>query len=65
MNVVYLQRRIDFLEKSMTILLDKHHLKGLHLLHRLTQKEANDNFKEYRFRDRLIGYFRMRARGDR
>ena len=38
MNVVYLQRRIDFLEKSMTVLLDRHHLKGLHLLHRLTQK---------------------------
>ena len=58
MNVVYLQRRIDFLEKAITIVLDRHHIKGLHLVHRLTQKEADDNFKDYSFRDRVIGYFK-------
>ena len=64
MSVVYLQRRVDFLEKSITVLLDRHHLKGLHLLHRLTKKEADDNFREHGFRDRLIGYFRQRHRQD-
>ena len=64
MNVVYLQRRVDFLEKSITILLERHHLKGLHLLHRLTKKEADENFRGHGFRDRLIGYFRQRHRQD-
>ena len=64
MNVIYLQRRVDFLEKSITILLDRHHLKGLHLLHRLTKKEADKNFRENGFRDRLISYFRQRHRQD-
>ena len=64
MSVVYLQRRVDFLEKSITILLDRHHLKGLHLLHRLTKKEADENFRDHGFRDRLIGYFRQRHRQD-
>ena len=38
MDVVYLQQRIEFLEKSLEILLDKHQIKGLHLLRRLKKK---------------------------
>jgi hypothetical protein len=32
----YLFRRIDFLEKAVSVLFDRHQLKGLHLLHSLT-----------------------------
>ena len=60
MNVVYLQRRVDFLEKSLTILLERHQIKGLRLAHRLTKEEADENFKDHSYRDRVIGYFRKR-----
>lgn len=45
MSIVYLQQRIEFLEKAMTVLFEKHHLKGLHLLHRVTREEADSNYK--------------------
>lgn len=32
MNVVYLQRRLEYLERAMTILLEPHHRKGLQLI---------------------------------
>ena len=36
LDVVYLQKRIDFLERALPILLEDHQLKGLHLVHDLT-----------------------------
>jgi hypothetical protein len=37
-DVVLLQKRIIFLEEAITILLEQHHLKGLHLVHNLNQE---------------------------
>ena len=60
MDVVYLQRRIEFLERAITVTLDRHHLKGLHLLSRITREEADDNHKQHKFRDRIVNYFKQR-----
>ena len=40
MDVVYLQKRINFLERAMSVVLEKHQLRGLHLLHRATKEET-------------------------
>ena len=37
MDMVLLQKRIAFLEEAITVLLDSHHLKGIYLVHNLTQ----------------------------
>ena len=36
LDVIYLHKRIDFLERALPILLEEHQLKGLHLVHDLT-----------------------------
>lgn len=38
MNIIYLHKRINFLEEAISILLEKHQLKGLHLIHHLNQE---------------------------
>ena len=63
MDVGYLQRRIEFLERAITVLLDRHHLKGLHLLSRMTREEADDHYQQHKFRDRVVSYFRQRQSG--
>lgn len=41
LDVIHLQRRIAFLEKTMTVLFENHQLKGLHLLKTTTKQEAD------------------------
>ena len=62
LDVVYLQKRIDFLERALPILLEEHQLKGLHLVHDLTVDEADRKFKEYQLRDRLVTYLHSREK---
>ena len=56
LDVVYLHKRIDFLERALPILLEEHQLKGLHLVHDLTVDEADKKFKEHQLRDRLVSF---------
>lgn len=37
LDVVYLNKRIAFLEEAISLLFDKHQLKGIHLLHTLSK----------------------------
>ena len=62
LDVVYLQKRIDFLERALPILLEEHQLKGLHLIHDLTVNEADKKFKEYQLRDRLVTFLHDRKK---
>lgn len=41
LDTIYLYKRIAFLEEAISILLERHQLKGLHLIHSLTEEEAN------------------------
>jgi len=36
------------------VLLEDDQLKGLHMLHRISKEEADENFKKHCLRDRLI-----------
>jgi len=44
LDIVYLQRRLQFLEKGMEVLFEKHQLKGLYLVHQFTKEGADANF---------------------
>lgn len=44
------------MEEAISILLERHQLKGLHLIHSLTEEEANRRHESHRFRDRVV-YF--------
>ena len=54
--MVYLHRRIDFLEKTLPLLFEEHQLKGLYLVHGKTKEEADENYHNHRLRDRLISF---------
>jgi hypothetical protein len=54
LDLFYLHKRIAFLEKAITLLLDEHHIKGLHLANSLTREEADKKYKQFRLRDRIV-----------
>lgn len=41
MNSIYLHKRICFLEEAISILLERHQLKGLHLIQHLNEDKIN------------------------
>ena len=55
LEISYLFRRIEFLEKAITLLLDDYQLKGIYLS-QVSINQANKDYKKHRFRDRLIRY---------
>ena len=56
LDVVYLQKRIDIIERALPILLEDHQIKGLYLMRSKTREEADYLYQEHQLRDRLIGY---------
>lgn len=56
LDTIYLYKRIAFLEEAINILLEKHHLKGLHLVHSLTEEEVDRRHQSHKFRDRVVFY---------
>lgn len=56
LDVFYLYKRVGFLEEAISILMEKHHLKGLHLIHSLTKEEADSRHKSHNFRNRVVFY---------
>ena len=64
MDFVLIQKRIAILEEAITVLLDSHHLKGIYLVHNLTQDQAEKCDKSYRFRDRVVSYINKYLRDD-
>ena len=59
-DIIYVNRRIEFLEKAMTILLEKHQLKGLHLLHSMTTEDVCNNYKSHKTRNKLLHFLKKR-----
>lgn len=45
MDVVYLQQRIEYLEKAISVLMEDHHLKGIYLTNIKKRKEIDRNYK--------------------
>jgi hypothetical protein len=53
MDVVYLHKRITFLERGITVLLEKHQLRGLYLLQRASKEETDRNYENHKLRIRI------------
>ena len=52
-DIIYLYKRIEFLERALEVILDDHQLKVLHLMRNKTFKEAENNFKRYEMKNNL------------
>jgi hypothetical protein len=57
LDIVFLQKRIDVLERALPLVLEEHQLKGLYLTHSKSREEINETFRRLEMRDRLISYF--------
>lgn len=53
-DVLYLLKRVTFLERAIEILLDSHQLKGVHLLKHLSIEEAKRNRRNFKLHERAI-----------
>jgi hypothetical protein len=58
LDVVYLQKRIDVLERALPIMLEEHQVKGLYLMPGRTRQEVDEMYQKHQLRDRLITYFK-------
>ena len=56
LDIFYLHKRIAFLESALTLVLERHQLKGLHLVHNVTREESDKKYKDYQLRDRVVMY---------
>lgn len=65
LDIHYLYRRIEFLERAVSMSFERHQLKGIHLVHAATVEETEDTFKRHRFRDRLILLLSKYLRGEK
>jgi hypothetical protein len=54
LDVIYLNKRIQFLEEAISMLFEPHQLSCIHLLHSFSPQQTEDQFKNHRFRDRLV-----------
>jgi hypothetical protein len=50
LDILYLLKRVNFIEKSLTFLFTDHQLKGLHLANQLTLSEATNMRRNYKLK---------------
>ena len=62
LDVVYLNRRIEFLENALGLMLDEHQLMGVHLQERWDRLRADENFEEHSLQERLTHFFTVQQR---
>lgn len=63
LDITYLQKRINFLEKALSVLLEKHQFEALFLCQNITREEADETYEKYNLKERLIYYLSQRDRG--
>jgi hypothetical protein len=61
---VYLQRRVAFLERAISILFEKHQLTGLYLIRTTTKEEADSNYFYHQLRRNLLFFFKDKESPD-
>lgn len=57
LDITYLQKRLDFIENALSVILEEHQLEALYLCHNISQDSINLNYRRHHLRDRLICYF--------
>jgi hypothetical protein len=60
LDVNYLYKRIEYLERAISVLLDEHQLKGIYLT-KTSIRNANDHYKRQRIRDKVVKYLHQRC----
>lgn len=56
LDIFYLHKRIAFVEKGISLVFNRHQLKGLHLAQNLTKEDSDEVYNNYKIRDRMV-YF--------
>ncbi len=65
LDITYLQKRINFLEKALSVLFEKHQFEALFLCQNITREEADETYEKYSLKERLIYYLYRRDRGEK
>ena len=53
LDVIYLYKRLEYIERTLEVLLEGHQKKVLHLMRNKTFKEAEDNYQLYQMKGNL------------
>lgn len=53
LDVIYLYKRLEYVERTLEILLESHQKKVLHLMRNKTFSEAEDNYQLYQMKGNL------------
>ena len=61
LEISYLQHRIEFLEKSLTVVLGRHQIRGLHFLRTRKREEEDRNFRDHGFRKRFERFIKIKG----
>lgn len=61
MDVTYLQKRLNFLEKALAVVFEKHQFSSLFLCRTTNEEESDSIYKAHHLRDRLIRYLSLRT----
>ena len=48
MDILYLLKRVGFLERALEVMFDEHQIKGIHLMRKLTLEEVKHNRKQFK-----------------
>ena len=56
LDIFYLHKRIAFLEKAISVVLDRHQLKGLHLAQNISKEDSDQKINDYKLRDRVVTF---------
>lgn len=59
-DIIYLHRRLQFMERALEVLLEDHQIKVLHLMRNKTFKEAEDTYNRYQMKDNLFRLIQKR-----
>ena len=53
LDILYLIKRVSFTERALKLMLEEHQFKGIHLMDRVTMREARSIRKAYKMRHQL------------
>ena len=65
LDVVYLNKRVDFLERAITTVVKDSELKALYLVKDRTKEEVDKNISHHYWRDKLILFLAKRKKNEK
>ena len=59
LDINYLFKRIEYLERSISVLLDSHQLKGIYLS-KNTVEDIDNQYSKHKIREKMINFIRKK-----